>query len=401
MRATKIGLLACGFGLCLLAPASAGAGQDDSAAAAADFVRTELVLDFRTVRVAFETGLDAVAEAHRALLADDQPRDGARIRLGALEANSGLRFGDAFEVESLDGGSASSRFRLIEHPLWLARENGAWRLDLHAAPDGDAADDDPVGSVPLSQEAAGGPEQAVFSAGLTPVSDDAGQLVLRWGSRRWTADFHFPESSDEDDDAAEEEDEPEEEEEDDEEPRVANDQESLQFDSDRSLAYRIARLAERNETALTLPDDSRIAVLVWQGQSVEHADFEAIASLGDGAVVRLTEGAVLRLRSEVPLQFGGVTVETGNLAPGFAASYGLWLKRAGEGWRLVFNDEADAWGTQHDPSFDAAEIALEHSADGLATRSLGAALVPVTERAGQLRIHWGPHDWVADFTVSE
>ena len=134
-----------------------------------------------------------------------------------------------------------------------------------------------------------------------------------------------------------------------------------------------------------LPDESRIAVLVWQEQLVDGDDFAALAALGDGEIVRLTQGAVMRLRNEVPLRFGDTPIPTENLAPDFPGSYGLWLKRAGGGWRLVFNHEADSWGTQHDPAFDAAEIDLEHSENGLATRPLGAVLVPVTAHAGRPR----------------
>ena len=150
-----------------------------------------------------------------------------------------------------------------------------------------------------------------------------------------------------------------------------------------------------------LPDDSRIAVLVWREQSVEHADFAAMEALADGEVMRLTQGAVIRLRTETPLRFGDVAIPTGNLAPGFAGSYGLWLKRSGDEWRLVFNHEADSWGTQHDPAFDAAEIDVTYSRTGLGTRPLGAALVPATARNLQLVIHWGAHEWAADFTVAE
>lgn len=314
-----------------------------------------------------------------------------------------------------------------------------------------------IGSIPLTREAAGTRE--TFSAALVPTAEDAGRLLLRWHDHRWAADFHFAESpapdgedagdSEADDEeetdeegtealepeegggrpdeggaesaanepgrgagserdepgrgAESERDEPEEDAGPDEDdgPRVANDRESLEFDSDTSAGSRLLRLSERHETAVELPPGARVSVLVWQEQSVEHADFAALAALAEGEVVRLTEAAVLRLRSEAALQFGDVTVPTGNLSPGFPGSYGLWLKRGAGGWRLVFNHEADSWGTQHDPAFDAAEIDVAHSEDGLATRPLGAALLPVTARAGRLVIHWGAHDWAADFTVPE
>ena len=134
---------------------------------------------------------------------------------------------------------------------------------------------------------------------------------------------------------------------------------------------------------------------------MDLADFAGIESLADGEVLRLTRAAVLRLRNETPLRFGDVAIPTGNLAPDFPGSYGLWLKRLGDGWRLVFNHEADSWGTQHDPAFDAAEIDLAYSQDGLETRPLGAALVPLAATAGRLVIHWGVHEWAADYTIPE
>ena len=160
-------------------------------------------------------------------------------------------------------------------------------------------------------------------------------------------------------------------------------------------------LAERHEAALVLPDDSRISVLFWQELSVEHDDCASITSVANGEVVRLTEAAVTRLRSEVPLQFGRVTIPTDSLTPGFPGTYAVWLKWAERGWRLVFNHEADSWSTQHDPEFDAAEIELMYSPDGLSTRPLWVALVPTTARGGQLVIHWGAHEWRADFTIPQ
>lgn len=391
-------LPACGLGACLLVPALAGAGQDGADSAPADVIRTELTLNLRPVAVSFEPGLGAGDPAHRELLAGSGSVSGAPVRVGEIEVMPRLRIGTL--DGTAPGGSESPNPATTTYALWLARSGADWSLELRGAADGDdageadAEGDAVIGSIPLTREAAGTRE--TFSAALVPTADDAGRLLLRWRDHRWAADFHFadPPAPDEgEDDAGDSEA--------DDGPRVANDRESLEFDSDTSAGSRLLRLSERHETAVELPPGARVSVLVWQEQSVEHADFAALAALAEGEVVRLTEAAVLRLRSEAALRFGDVTVPTGNLSPGFAGSYGLWLKRGAGGWRLVFNHEADSWGTQHDPAFDAAEIDVAHSEDGLATRPLGAALLPVTARSGRLVIHWGPHDWAADFTVPE
>ena len=432
-----------GLAAFLLVPTSVGAGQDPEAAESvpAGAIRSQLTLDLRPVAVSFDPALGVEDPDHRELLASSGPAPDMRVRVGEIEVMPRLRIG------TLDGtppgGSESSGRGTTTYALWLARTDVGWSLDLHGPPDGEEAGHeeqeeaeadhdeaehdhdeaehdhdeaehehtgetlrpgDAVGHIPLTRETAGVRE--TFSAGLVPTADDAGQLVLRWHDHRWTADFHFaasPEPEENTSEPADEGDEPVEgdEPEDDAGPRVANDRESLRFDSDTSAGSLFLRLSERHEAAVELPADARIAVLFWQEQSVDLADFAAMEALDDGEVLRLTQAAVIRLRSEAPLQFGDVTIPTGNLAPGFPGSYGLWLKRSGDGWRLVFNHEADSWGTQHDPAFDVAEIDVAYSRNGLATRPLGAALIPATARDGRLVIHWGAHEWAADFTVAE
>ena len=439
MSSTKSGLLACGLGACLLVPFAAEAQQGRADSAPADVVRTELTLNLRPVAVSFEPGLDAGDPVYRELLTADEIASSTRVRVGEIEAMPRLRIGTL--DGSQPGGSESPDPATMTLELWLARTAGGWSLDLRGRTDADedeaddggegggpeaGADADTagrdttvIGQVALARAAAG--MQEAFSAALVPTGESAGHLVLRWRDHRWAADFRFAdppepgedeegetsEPAEESDDAGasvgdSEGDEPEGEEPDEDEgPRVANERESLRFDSDTSAGARFLRLSERHESAVELPGDARLAVLFWQEQSVDLEDFAGVGALAEGEVLRLTRAAVIRLRNETPLRFGDVTLPTGNLAPGFAGSYGLWLKRHGDGWRLVFNHEADSWGTQHDPAFDAAEIDLAYAQDGLDTRPLGAALVPTTADAGRLVIHWGAHEWAADYTIPE
>ena len=410
-RSSRRGLPALALALVFLVPPPGAGDQAAGGAEArpAGVVRTELALDNRPLSFAFDATLRATVP--RPLLAAGESAPETRIRLGELTVNPFLNIG------SLD---AAARREAGEPPVagptavWLTRADGGWALELVSVPAasaegggesgesaGEASESDGaiVARVPLAREAA--EPQQTLSAVLVPTSDDAGQLVLRWHDHRWTAEFDLLPLPSLAELAAAAAAKAAEAVEQSEGPRVPTDEEQLTFDSDTSAGARALTLNERNETAVVLPDESRIAVLVWQEQLVAHDDFAALAALGDGEVVRLTQGAVIRLRNEVPLRFGDTPIPTDNLAPDFPGSYGLWLKRAGDGWRLVFNHEADSWGTQYDPAFDAAEIDLQHAEDGLATRPLGAALVPVTAHAGRLVIHWGAHEWAADFTVSE
>ena len=410
-RSSRRGLPALALALVFLAPPPVAGAQEAGEAGTAGVVRTELALDNRPLSFAFDATLRATVP--RPLLASGESASGARIRLGELTVNPFLNIGSLDAAARREAGQPPLAGETV---VWLTRAGDGWALELESVPaesaDAESAgegaddtgeavesDDGIAARVPLTREAA--EAQETLSAVFVPTSDDSGQLVLRWHDHRWTAEFNLLPVPTPAELAAAAAAEAAEEEAEDEGPRVPTDTEQLTFDSDTSAAARFLTLDERNETAVVLPDESRIAVLVWQELLVDGDDFAALAALGDGEVVRLTQGAVIRLRNEVPLRFGDTPISTGNLAPDFPGSYGLWLKRAGDGWRLVFNDEADSWGTQHDPAFDTVEIDLEHSEDGLATRPLGAALVPVTARAGRLVIHWGAHEWAADFTIPE
>jgi hypothetical protein len=302
-------------------------------------VRSELTLALRPVSVAFSPTLSADDPAHRQLLSAAGTAPDARVRIAQLESGPLLRMGTLGEgtpeKDRVGATDEGPRPRSRRYDLWLKRARAGWELEVSAASsDKTSARPGIVGTVALSRKAPA-EEVGTFSAALIPTADNAGQLVLRWDGHEWAADFRFADQP----------------------PRKGERRQAggldgaRPFDADTSAIARGSRLAERHEAALVLPDDSRISVLFWKSLSVENEDFASLSSVADGAVVRLTQGAVTRLKTDVPLRFGGVTIPTGNLASGFPGAYGLWLKRAGRGWRLVFNHEADSWGTQHNSKF--------------------------------------------------
>ena len=372
MRAFKCIALAFVSAVALAIPVAAQETAGD------DLVRSAFSMTItQSVTLGFSPALATGEAAHRDLLLGSGA--GARVRVGELQASPRFRSG-GLAVDLPD--PPDPRPQTFE--LWLARYGSSWALEASKASE-DATPSNVVWGIPLTRMDAD-MTSPTLSAAVVPTADTAGELTLWWGDHRLTGSFDFAEDGGS--------------------PLASagdggNTVNQQEFDADTSIASRAITLAERNEAAIVLPDavSSRIAVLYWKDQSVEHVDFEAIASVGDGEVIRLTEAAVLRLRTMLPLQFGDVAVDTQNLAPGFPGSYGLWLKRAGAGWRLVFNNEPDSWGTQHDPDFDAAEIDVEYSQGEGSTRPLGVALVPTGARSGRLVIHWGAHEWSSDFTI--
>ena len=341
------------------------------------------VLDARPVEEPAEpAGEDAGSSADEGDdAADDGPADDRAAEVAG--ADTGETDADAADAGTLDDASES--------------DTDAARADASNADAAASGASDADGDRAAGEEAPRRPgrilltrrpraeEAATLTFGLHPTGDAAGALTLSWGRNDWTADFEFvelpspprpPRTSD------------------------VGPETSLTRDSDLEASYRAAALRSRNETALVTPDGDRIQVLFEQELGTDGVDFGALESIGDGDLVQLTQGAVIRLRSEVPLRFGDTLIPIGNLAPDFPGSYGLWLRASGPGWTLVFNNEPDSWGTQHDPAFDAAEIDIAHTHGGpWAARPLAVSLLPVDADEGRLVIHWGQHVWTADFTI--
>ena len=438
MPALRLLSVACAVVLYALTQTAAPAHAGQAAGDADGLVRTGLVLNGRSISVDYDPALPS---DHRSLLVLRAGSTQAAVRLGRIEGHRSLAIG------SLAPDPDEPRAPAPDHDLWLMRTGAGWVLDARpveepadsegdadADADGgdaeteadsadadtedadadtedteadanaegedadaesgdgedtenegdDAAPEPRPGRIPLTHRPLAD-EAEMLTLRLLPAADEAGTLELVWGRNQWTADFEFVEL-----------------------PRPPRPERtsnvgpgtSLTRDSDLDARYRAAALGSRNETALQTPGGARIQVLFEQELGTDGVDFAALESIGDGDLVELTEGAVIRLRSEVPLRFGDTLIPTDNLAPDFPGSYGLWLRASGPGWTLVFNNEPDSWGTQHDPAFDAHEVDIDHTHGGpYEARPLGVSLVPEGGDAGRLVIVWGQHVWAADFTI--
>lgn len=459
MPASRFLLAGCSVVLCALTQTAPPSRAGQPAEAEGDgLVRAELTLDGRQVRVAWDP---ALRSDHRSLPVLRAGSTRAAVRVGRLEGHGSLAVGtlvpdpdepagagpdhdlwlmrtaagwvlDARPVEAAapagenapdtaaggglaDAAAAPADAATGENTLDTAAGGGRAAVAESAgenAPDtagadaaaaagsdeggeadeggegedeGEEADEAPRPGRILLAHRARAAEAETLAFGLRPTGDTAGTLTLSWGRSDWTADFEFVELPPR--------------------PRPPRTSDvgpgtSLTPDSDLEARYRAAALGARNETALVTPAGARLQVLFQQELGADGVDFAALESIADGELVQLTQGAVIRLRSEAPLRFGDTLVPIGNLAPDFPGSYGLWLRAAGSGWTLVFNNEPDSWGTQHDPAFDAAEVDVAHAYGGPhQERPLSVSLAPVDATAARLEIHWGRHTWTADFTI--
>jgi hypothetical protein len=107
----------------------------------------------------------------------------------------------------------------------------------------------------------------------------------------------------------------------------------------------------------------------------------------------------MKLFTDLDLVFGTTKVAAENIAPDYPGVYGLWLKKIGDGWRLVFNQEGDVWGTMHDPAKDVVDIPLEVAKLETPQDELKVTLDADGDKAGVLRIAWGDTAWSARFTT--
>ncbi len=407
----RVAPLAVACGLTALAGAHAGAQTPPPTEEADGLVHASLVLEGQEIDVAFPPDLAATGPAYAELLAGTAVRLGSfqghrALRIGTLEADlealAAERVAAAARVaaearqaaarreepgedetaEQSDEAAADAAPEPAEPPdpeLWIARDAEGWRLEIRTTGDAEG-DGGTVDVVPLHHtETAASP---VFTASVHATAAETGRLELRWGRQAWSSDFRFDELPPPP-----------------RRPRVSGRGTPREAADDNTRISRNNMLNERNETAMVLPDGARISMLYWKDIDVEDEDYPTLAETPDGAVVEMIRAPVLRLKSDVSLRFGDADVPTGNLAPGFAGAYGVWLRRAGAGWRFVFNHEPDSWGTQHDPDFDAAETPVDYSRAAGSFRPLGATLVPTGDDRGRLVVHWGPHEWAADFTV--
>lgn len=149
---------------------------------------------------------------------------------------------------------------------------------------------------------------------------------------------------------------------------------------------------------LTLSGNSiRIA---YADLSTNGDDYKKFQQLADGTVFEYVGGRAAKLMSDADLVFGDIVVPCENAAKGYPGVYSVWLKKNGGKWSLVFNEEADIWGTMHNPEADKIEVPVEYSESAEAANSFSIKLEEAAG-GGVLTIAWGNHKWTANFKLGQ
>ena len=170
-------------------------------------------------------------------------------------------------------------------------------------------------------------------------------------------------------------------------PAQDNPEETQQRRRGRRGAANMARLR------LDSGDSLRVSFGPLKADSEDHKRLE---ELSDGEVFEYVGSRATKLFTDVDMVFPDATVKTENAAPNYPGVYSLWLKKTGDGWNLVFNEEADIWGTMHNAEADAVEISLVAGKLDEPASTFKVELEK-TDTGGQLRFLWGDTVWTADF----
>jgi hypothetical protein len=161
---------------------------------------------------------------------------------------------------------------------------------------------------------------------------------------------------------------------------------------------RIRRGAQTTQRTELQFDDAEVVIRFDTAKTDEPA-FAQITALDEG-VVRFLQHQSTKLFTDIDLKFGDVLVRTENVTPDYPGVYSLWLRKAADGWQLLFNDKADVWGHQHDPETDSAAVPVEFRSDASPeAETFTVELAETTDGGGSLRIAWGPYVWTTGFSL--
>ncbi len=149
------------------------------------------------------------------------------------------------------------------------------------------------------------------------------------------------------------------------------------------------------ETSLELGE--QVIRITWLKLETDSRDYPALEELDAGETFAFSGGRAVKLLTDLDLDFGGVRIRKGNASPDYPGVYSLWLRRTDSGWSLVFNSDADIWGTQRLADRDVAEVSLAHQTVAESQDKLDVELIETDDSAGRLRIAWGSHEWTTPF----
>jgi len=135
-------------------------------------------------------------------------------------------------------------------------------------------------------------------------------------------------------------------------------------------------------------------VMIEYGRpSTEGAGYKQLASVKPDQIWRMGKNEATNIKTDADIKAGDKTIKAGR--------YSLWAKKTADGWNLVFNNDADVWGTNHKASSDIGEIPLTMSKPASPAQLLTIELKAdsSTPNGVNYRLSWGDQEATAKFTL--
>jgi hypothetical protein len=108
---------------------------------------------------------------------------------------------------------------------------------------------------------------------------------------------------------------------------------------------------------------------------------DMLGMLADGQVWRLGMNEATVFETDQDLTFGDTVLKAGK--------YSIWAKKvSAQEWQLIFNSEADIWGTQRKPGNDVAEVLAEATELAESVERLLIEVVPTAGQGGEIVVKW-------------
>lgn len=112
--------------------------------------------------------------------------------------------------------------------------------------------------------------------------------------------------------------------------------------------------------------------------------------VADGFIWRLGKNAATRLETNAKLKFGETVLEAGE--------YGLWARRSGDHWDLIFNKHARVWGIPYRADGEIASVPMS-AAKAASASELLTITIDATGNGGTVNVHWGDEVGSVPFEV--
>lgn len=120
---------------------------------------------------------------------------------------------------------------------------------------------------------------------------------------------------------------------------------------------------------------------------------DMLGRLQDGQVWRLGMDEATTFETSKDLAFGSTIIQAGR--------YSIWAKKvSSDEWRLIFNSEADIFGTEHNAENDIAEIVLAKTELEESVDKFTIEVASTSGTSGEILMTWDTAQLRATFSVN-